>query len=244
MLAQADRPAHIQTLISGVDRYNPSNVHLLEDYLQQQLANDHQFNPAILSPSASLSILFQTLSHAPFAPDFSLAWSLLSDSFVTGAALPPALPDSDDDDDEPAKPAEPHGEKETAQRLAKLSALLHARQFRAFWQLARAGDEDQKASEGVAALRKGAKGWDARVQKSIADEVERSFGSVRRETVEVFLGIEDKAQLEALAKERQWTVREQDVQIPQNESNTPKASVTHERMEIEQLARLLGRSQA
>lgn len=64
MLANANRPSHIETLISGVDRYNPSSeqprlrqggagpritlanhtgpadVHLLEDYLQQQLAND------------------------------------------------------------------------------------------------------------------------------------------------------------------------------------------------------------
>lgn len=27
MLAHADRPAHIETLISGVDRYNPSSAY-------------------------------------------------------------------------------------------------------------------------------------------------------------------------------------------------------------------------
>lgn len=33
----ASRPAHIDELISGVDRYNPQNLAVLVEYLQQQL---------------------------------------------------------------------------------------------------------------------------------------------------------------------------------------------------------------
>ncbi|BGP57443.1 hypothetical protein JCM8202v2_005086 [Rhodotorula sphaerocarpa] len=253
MLAHADRPAHIETLISGVDRYNPSNVHLLEDYLQQQLANDHQFNPAILSPPATLSILFLSLVHAPFSPDFSLAWALLSDSFVVGAALPPAAPDSDDDDDEEdsaaaARPAEPRGEKQTAARLFELSSLLQARKLRAFWTLYRTGrpdaereDEVRARMEGLAAATKGA---EQRVRICVAQEVERSFRSLDRKTLEGFLGAQEAAQVDELAKARGWTVRDGEVLLPANDSNTPKAQVTHERIEIEQLTRLLGRTQA
>ncbi|GAA6022283.1 hypothetical protein JCM10207_008915 [Rhodosporidiobolus poonsookiae] len=265
MLALQGRPEHIATLIGGVDRYNPSNVHLLEDYLQQQLANDqydllanlallklYQFNPTILSPSASLSVLFLTLAHAPFAPDFSLAWSLLSDSFVTGAALPPVSPSSDDDEDEEdappaARAAEPRGEKETAARLQQLSQLAQARQFRDFWRILRTGDAADKEAEvqaGVAALLKSAPRFEERVRESIAAEVERSFRSIGRSTLEVFLGVTEPSQLEDLAQRRNWTVKERDVQLPQNDSNTPKASVTHERIEIEQLTRLLAKSQA
>lgn len=36
-----------------------------------------------------------------------------------------------------------------------------------------------------------------------------------------------------IAESRKWTINEQDVQLPQNDSNTPKSSVTHERIEIE-----------
>ncbi|GAA5921828.1 hypothetical protein JCM6882_000377, partial [Rhodosporidiobolus microsporus] len=198
-----------------------------------------------------LSVLFLSLAHAPFSPDFSLAWSLLSDSFVAGGALPPPLPSSDDEDDEEVAargPAEPHGERETADRLLALSKLAQARKFRDFWRLLREGDssspKEEEVKEGIRALSKSAPAFESRVQESIAAEVERSFRSIARPTLEVFLGIKESSELDALAKHRQWTVKGTDVQLPQNESNTPKASVTHERIEIEQLARLLGKSQA
>lgn len=231
-----------------------------------------QFNPAILSPPATLSILFLSLVHAPFSPDFSLAWALLSDSFVVGAALPPAAPDSDDDDDEEdsaaaARPAEPRGEKQTAARLFELSSLLQARKLRAFWTLYRTGrpdaereDEVRARMEGLAAATKGA---EQRVRNCVAQEVERSFRSLDRKTLEGFLGAQgewsrlssrglpllipmnrltlahvagdctEAAQVDELAKARGWTVRDGEVLLPANDSNTPKAQVTHERIEIE-----------
>ncbi|GAA5938935.1 hypothetical protein JCM3775_003171 [Rhodotorula graminis] len=273
MSPQVDRPAHIQTLISSVDRYNPGNCHLLEDYLQQQLSTGtydlhanlallklYQFNPAILSPSASLSALFLALSNAPFAPDFSLSLSLLSDSFAVGAALPP-LPaphpdsdDSDDDDDAPAPanggPREPKGEYECVQRLKTLSALLAARKFRAFWALVSSpptevdGEDAAKVREVnalVEGLKESAHGWADRVRVEIAGEVERCFRSLKREQLAAFLGTDD---VDASIQAQGWKLDGAEVRIPPNESNAPKAQVTHERIEIEQLARLLGRSQA
>ncbi|GAA5892477.1 hypothetical protein JCM8208_005831 [Rhodotorula glutinis] len=277
MSPQVDRPAHIQTLISSVDRYNPGNCHLLEDYLQQQLSTGtydlhanlallklYQFNPAILSPSASLSALFLALSNAPFAPDFTLSLALLSDSFAVGAALPP-LPaphpdsdDSDDDDDDAPAPAnggprEPKGEYECVQRLKTLSALLAARKFRAFWALVSSppaeaaqgeGEGEAKVAEVNAlmdGLKESAHGWAERVRKEIAGEVERCFRSLKREQLAAFLGTDDVA---ATIEAQGWKLDGAEVRIPQNESNAPKAQVTHERIEIEQLARLLGRSQA
>lgn len=158
-----------------------------------------QFNPAILSPPATLSVLFLSLVHAPFSPDFSLAWALLSDSFVVGAALPPAAPDSDDDEDEedqaPARPAEPHGEKETALRLFELSKLLQARKLRAFWTLFRQGqeegasDREDEVRARVKGLVEAAQGCEERVRASMAHEMERSFRSIKKSTLEGFLGI-------------------------------------------------------
>ncbi|GAA5869561.1 hypothetical protein JCM16303_000510 [Sporobolomyces ruberrimus] len=259
MLALEGRPEHIATLISGVDRYNPSNVHLLEDYLQQQLADGqydllanlallklYQFNPASLSPPAALSVLFLSLTHAPFAADFGLAWSLLSDSFINGAALPPVASndsDEDSDDEEPAKKvaATPRGEKETAKLLETLASYLQGRKFRQFWTAIDKVEAGKDVEGQVEALKRDSKGWERAIRLEIAKEIELSFRSVKKDTIVGFLGTQD---FNEIASSRNWTVKESDVQLPQNDSNTPKSSVTHEQIEIEQLARLLGRSQA
>ena len=173
-----------------------------------------QFNPAILSPSASLSALFLALSNAPFAPDFNLSLSLLSDSFAVGAALPP-LPaphpdsdDSDDDDDAPAPanggPREPKGEYEAVQRLKQLSALLAARKFRAFWSLVSAPptegeDKVREVNALVEGLKESAQGWAERVRKEIAGEVERCFRSLKREQLAAFLGTDGASLLLSLS---------------------------------------------
>ncbi|KAM0786704.1 hypothetical protein ACM66B_002147 [Microbotryomycetes sp. NB124-2] len=259
------RPPHIHTLINGVDRYNPSNCHLLEDYLGVQLKNDtydvlsnlallklYQFNPALLSPSSVLSILFISLSHAPFAPDFDLAWALLGDSFVNGADLPPAPPTSDDEDDEedgqtPARPPqEPNGERETAQHLQQLSQRLHARQFKAFWQGLHSKNElPQAANDQLQDLLSSANGFEHRVRDSIANEVEQSFRTVSRKTLASFLGVEtDSSVIDNLAKSHNWTVEGAQIKLGKNESNAPTSTVTNEKITIDQLSRLLGRTQA
>lgn len=51
MVAPAQRPQAIQTLIDSVERYNPANVEVLEDYLATQCKNneyDLEANLALL----------------------------------------------------------------------------------------------------------------------------------------------------------------------------------------------------
>ncbi|CAG8447507.1 5026_t:CDS:2 [Diversispora eburnea] len=59
----------VQSLIDGVDRYNPDNVSILEDYLGQQLQNeeyDLMANLAILKFITKLTELQQCLEQARF----------------------------------------------------------------------------------------------------------------------------------------------------------------------------------
>lgn len=128
-------------------------------------------------------------------------------------------------------------------------------------------------------LAKSAPAFEVRLQESIAGEVERSFRTIARSTLEVFLGgafalllflyrsspfLALAGSADTLASKRGWTVKGSDVELPQDDSNTPKASVTHERIEVErawlcpfivwfspltsyllaELARLLSKSQA
>ena len=154
-----------------------------------------QFNPTSLSPSAALSILFLTIAHAPFSPDFGLAWSLLSDSFVNGAALPPVQShdsDEDSDDDEPAKkvPATPKGEKETAQLLQSLSSTLQGRKFRQFWSAVNKVEGGADVKGQMEELKRSSKGWEKAIREEIAKEVELSFRSVKKEILAGFMGTE------------------------------------------------------
>lgn len=187
-----------------------SDCHLLDSYLLQQLQTTsydllanlaqlklYQFNPELSSTSSTLEILFKALVHEPFGPDFALGWSLVGDSFVVGAALPPKELGSDDDEetDEPRAPAAPDGEREIAARLQHLSALLHGRKFRLFWSALREGvaTEDptveKKVREGISALEVSAVGFEKVLRENIALEIEASFKGLQLSTLETFLGL-------------------------------------------------------
>ncbi|KAH9175411.1 ARM repeat-containing protein [Lactarius sanguifluus] len=85
------RPELIESLVSGVDRYNPSNVGILEDYLYHQIRSReydclanlailklYQFNPDLYNPDVVVNILVKALASVPF-PDFNLSVALLDD---------------------------------------------------------------------------------------------------------------------------------------------------------------------
>ncbi|EJD33903.1 ARM repeat-containing protein, partial [Auricularia subglabra TFB-10046 SS5] len=88
-LNPATRPEGIDALVSGVDRYNPSNISVLEDYLYHQIRNgeyDCFANLAVLklyaiqldlyNPDVAINILPKALCAAPL-PDFNLCVALL-----------------------------------------------------------------------------------------------------------------------------------------------------------------------
>ncbi|OBZ79210.1 Eukaryotic translation initiation factor 3 subunit K [Grifola frondosa] len=85
------RTPEIEKLVSGVDRYNPSNVGILEDYLYHQIRSEeydclanlailklYQFNPDLYNPDVVINILIKALTSSPF-PDFNLCISLLDE---------------------------------------------------------------------------------------------------------------------------------------------------------------------
>ncbi|KAI0257505.1 ARM repeat-containing protein [Lactifluus subvellereus] len=125
------RPELIESLVSGVDRYNPSNIGILEDYLYHQirtreydcLANLailklYQFNPDLYNPDVVVNILVKALASVPF-PDFNLSVALLDDrSSNTNIEEPDPLP-------------------ALLPYLANMHSLLQQCRFPAFWTLYR-----------------------------------------------------------------------------------------------------------
>lgn len=61
----------------------------------------------------------------------------------------------------------------------------------------------------------------------------------------MFVVAANSSELESLISSQSgWTLEGATVKIPKNESNSPASSVQREKIEIDQLAKLLGRSQA
>lgn len=175
------------------DTYDPfANLALLKLY---------QFNPTLLSTQASLSTLFLSLINAPFDPDFSLAYSLLSESFVVGAPFPPLRrdededdDDDDDDDDEEGQSGELQqdaGERATAEYLKRLSELLGQRQFKAFWSAATSPQhDDQGVTSLLDQIKRDCSNWQHRTRTSIANELELSFASLPVSSLATFFNLE------------------------------------------------------
>ncbi|KAF8507055.1 armadillo-type protein [Russula emetica] len=125
------RPELIESLVSGVDRYNPSNVGILEDYLYHQIRSReydclanlailklYQFNPDLYNPDVVVNILVKALASIPF-PDFNLSVALLDDR----------ASNSNMDEPDPLPSLLPY--------LTNLHSLLQQCRFPAFWALYR-----------------------------------------------------------------------------------------------------------
>ncbi|CAG8648153.1 6896_t:CDS:2, partial [Paraglomus occultum] len=117
-LIPPSRPEIIQSLIDGVDRYNPDNISILEEYLGAQLQNEeydlmanlailklYQFNQHLINDRVIINILVKALTATP-NPDFNLCLYLLHES---------ALAD------------------ESIQKLLHLQSLLEQARYREFW---------------------------------------------------------------------------------------------------------------
>ena len=122
----------IDTLIHGVDRYNPGNLPMMEDYLREQMEQGeqdllanlailklYQFNPQLSNPEIIINILTQALSSTVHGPDFNLCLSLLREPLAI-------LADTDGDEGD--------GGLETVMPwLQNLHNLTRSCQFTSFW---------------------------------------------------------------------------------------------------------------
>ncbi|KAL7415751.1 putative eukaryotic translation initiation factor 3 subunit 11 [Mrakia frigida] len=135
-----DRPEMIGDLIAGVDRYNPANLNILEDYLYDQVRRGtydpmsnlatlklYQFNPLLINPDVIVQLLLKALLATP-GPDFGLAMAIIGDRANT-------LPTNEDDEDFDPKISL------LLPFLSNLHNLLRTCQYSAFWALLNGSDE-------------------------------------------------------------------------------------------------------
>ncbi|UZJ53187.1 hypothetical protein CBS101457_002507 [Exobasidium rhododendri] len=255
------RPAHIEQLISGVDRYNPQNLATLSDYLSHQLESGEydclanlailklfQFNPQEFDYNVVVSVLFKALTGAPH-PDFNLCLSLLGEAPVS--VLSTAAPVISEDTTEEQKLALQKEATEAASapsagsltdpmfvKLAALSSLLLSARFREFWKVWQSSEYSDARS-----FAKSVHGFEDSVRWVALDTVKGAFRTIGKARLAEYLNMPASEVASYVEEQAGWTVEGDKVLIPANADNDVKATVIREDLQLDQLTKFLSQAQ-
>ncbi|KAL7270769.1 hypothetical protein RUND412_006519 [Rhizina undulata] len=221
----SSRPAYIQEILSGLDRYNPETTTTLQDYVQVQCENRtydclanlallklYQFNPHLTRDETITNILVKSLTVFP-SPDFSLCMHL----------LPPNILASNDPLSEPV------------QKLQTLSTLLESADYREFWSTL---DSDDLYADLVADT----VGFEEIMRLRIAMITAGVFREIRRDVLEGWVNLSGEAFEGFVKNVCGWSLEGDMVNIPLNKENEAKTTVTRETVKFEQFTRMVKRA--
>ncbi|KAG8990727.1 hypothetical protein FRB94_013152 [Tulasnella sp. JGI-2019a] len=227
------RPEMIDQLVEGVDRYNPQNVEILEDYLNHQMRGNeydclanlailklYQFNPDLYNPDVVINILAKALTVAP-AQDFNLCLAL------TGERATP-LPD----------PTDPF--PQLLPQLQYLYTLLRTCKFTQFWAT--------YLSPEVRELRKSylvqCSGFEQDIREVVVKAVRSTFVRIGRSRLEGWLYLTGEPFDKYIAR-LGWIIDSKGttVSIPPNADNQIQATVIREDVQLAQLAKIIAHAQ-
>ncbi|KAL5000201.1 eukaryotic translation initiation factor 3 subunit K [Aspergillus recurvatus] len=234
------RPANIEAILSGLDRYNPETTTVFQDYVVQQcedrtfdcyanlaLLKLYQFNPHLLQPETVTNILVKALTVFP-SPAFSLCLALLpayTQPFPSSEAETAAAQTSDF--------------VESVQKLAGLSSLLESAQYAQFWSTLNSDDLYADLVADVA-------GFEELVRIRIAVEVGKAFREINAEVLEQWLDVRNRETLEKFVTEVcSWEVDKSGsttvVKVPTNKENEARSEVKSERVGVDMFGRVIRR---
>jgi len=231
-ISPSTRPELIEDLVSGVDRYNPSNVGILEDYLYHQIRSQeydclanlailklYQFNPELYNPDVVINILIKSLAASPL-PDFNLCISLLDDR----------SPNANLDEPDPLPSLLPV--------LQSLHTLLYRCRFPAFWESYR--------SERLESLRDNytveCAGFEDSVREVVIRAVKAAFTRIGTDRLGSYLDL-NGSELESYIQKLGWTFDASGVVvIPPNPDNQIEATVVQESIKLPQLTKVISQA--
>jgi len=206
------------SLITGVERYNPSNTDKLVAFVDVQCAEGHydldanlavlklyQFNPSLTNTGVISKILLKALTQLP-NPDFNLCLYLLNELVL----------------DEPE-----------IVKIMNAHELLETARYNEFW----------KEIGSLSELTSKVSGFADSIRKFIALNAGITFQKVNISILAEFLNLEGEA-LNAFIKSLGWTTSNNVVTLALNQDNQAKASVIQESVKFEQLTKIIGYSNA
>ncbi|BCS22249.1 CSN8/PSMD8/EIF3K family protein [Aspergillus puulaauensis] len=234
------RPAHIEAILSGLDRYNPETTTIFQDYVVQQcedrsfdcyanlaLLKLYQFNPHLLQPETVTNVLVKALTVFP-SPAFSLCLALL-----------PAYTQPFPKNEAEAQAAQTSDFVESVQKLARLSSLLESAQYTQFWSTLNSDDLYADLVADVA-------GFEELVRIRIAVEVGKAFREINAEVLEQWLDVRNREALEKFVTEVcTWEVEKSGsstvIKVPTNKENEARSEVKSERVGVDMFGRVIRR---
>ncbi|RKP10309.1 armadillo-type protein [Thamnocephalis sphaerospora] len=215
------RPEAINTIVNGIDRYNPANIALLEEYLAEQcrqsgsdlqvnlaLLKLYQFNDEAVKLDVIATVLAKALVMSP-EPDFNLCLYLLNGQIIAD---------------------------EKIACLIALQQLVEEARFVEFWAALEANEVSREAVSGMP-------DFDTAMRKLIAGVVTAVYQTVSVSVLEKQLNLKGK-DLDQFIAAQGWAVQDGVVSIPLNEENEAKSSVTTEALELNQMTKILAHANA
>ncbi|KAG9231055.1 eukaryotic translation initiation factor 3 subunit K [Amylocarpus encephaloides] len=230
------RPEHIDSILNGLDRYNPESTAIFQEYVVQQcdekfydcyanlaLLKLYQFNPPLTKDETITNILVKSLTVFP-GPDFSLALHLLPPHILTPASTSSALPAAGD------APL-----SEAVQKLNVLNNLLAQASYASFWSTL---DSDDLYADLIADV----SGFEELIRVRIALTISQTVREIQRPVLESWLGMQGDAFTKFINGVCGWEVDGSVVKIPLNKENEAKSTIVQENPKIEQFSRVIRRA--
>ncbi|KAF3393591.1 Eukaryotic translation initiation factor 3 subunit K [Talaromyces pinophilus] len=228
------RPAHIDAILNGLDRYNPETTTVFQDYVVQQcedrtfdcyanlaLLKLYQFNPHLLQTETTTNILAKALTVFP-SPAFSLSLALLP-------AHTQPFGTSDDSS------AQSSDFVESVQKLAHLNTLLESAQYALFWSTFNSDDLYADLVADVA-------GFEELVRVRIAVEVGKAFREISADALAQWFDLKSREALQKFVVDVcGWEVEGTLVRVPKNRENEARSEIKSERVGMDMFGRVIRR---
>ncbi|KAI6005248.1 ARM repeat-containing protein [Pisolithus orientalis] len=229
-LTPSTRTELIENLVSGVDRYNPSNVSILEDYLYHQIRSGeydclanlailklYQFNSDLYNPDVVVNILLKALTAEPF-PDYNLCTSLLDDRLVN------------------MNPDEPDPLPVLLPILTNLYNLLHQCRFPAFWTFYHSDELESLRENYIVEC----VGFEEAIREVAARAVKATFTRIGLDRLGTYVDLSGP-ELEMWIEKQGWSldISIRTVSIPSNPDNEIESVVIRENVKLAQLQKVI-----
>ncbi|KAF2766973.1 eukaryotic translation initiation factor 3 subunit K [Teratosphaeria nubilosa] len=229
-----ERPENIDTILNGLDRYNPETTGIFQEYVAQQCENQtydgyanlallklYQFNPHLTRDETTTNILVKTLTVFP-SPDFSLALALLPPYVLAETKGAPQTAASD-------------SLAQAVRHLNILHTQLNNAQYTDFWNTL---DSDDLYADLVADVQ----GFEEIMRVRIAVVVSQCMQEVQRSVLESWLNLSGEKFDNFIKEICGWQMEGSTVRIPLNKENEARSTTVRENVKFEQFGRMIKRA--